>query len=206
MNLPSTARRATPARHPSRLYPCLSGALLLGALGLSPPASAAPMLTLAPSDGALSGAPGKTVGWGFTLTNDADYLVVTAADFPASLSIGQFIDFISPQFFVVGPAPETDTVSQGFDAALMTGVGAFEIDPFAVIGGVAAGLLTLTYDLYAVSPNDPGFDPDTDTLSVGNRLTAEVSVTVVPVPASLLLLLPGLLGLVRRPRPRPVSR
>ncbi|TPW18542.1 MAG: hypothetical protein FD130_178 [Halothiobacillaceae bacterium] len=71
-----------------------------------------------------------------------------------------------------------------------------------------SGQIVLNYDLYAVSPNDPLFDPGTDGLSFGNTLTADASVTVkastppppVPEPQSLLLLAVGLLalGVVRR--------
>jgi hypothetical protein len=195
----SACRRPTPTRS-------LSCVLMVCALGLAAPARAAPILTVTPNDGALYGKPGETVGWGFTLTNDDDYLVVTGVEFlPASLPIGTFVDYLSLKFIVVGPAPESETIFQVFDPdpdpEHTTGLGAFEIDPFATIGSIAAGSLTLTYDLYPVSPNDPNFDPDDYTPSFGNVLSAEVSVQVVPTPSPLLLLLPGLLGLLWRNRP-----
>lgn len=174
--------------------------LLLGGLLPALSAQAGPALTLDPADGALWGNSGQTVGWGFELFNDENYLVVTSAVFPALLSVGTFIDYISAQFLVVGPAPESETVSQAFDPVGMTGLGAFEIDQFAPRGALAAGLLTLTYDLFSRSPNDLGFDPETDTISVGNLLTAQVSVGV-PAPAPVLLVLAGLVPLVRRRRP-----
>ncbi|MBY0484005.1 hypothetical protein, partial [Nitrosomonas sp.] len=40
----------------------------------------------------------------------------------------------------------------------------------------------LTYDLFSRSPLDANFNPDTDTLSNGNVLSATASVTVSPVP------------------------
>ena len=83
--------------------------LLLCGLMLAAPAQAGPILTLIPPDGALQGLPGQTVGWGFELFNDQDYLVVTGADFPASLTIGTFIDYISAQFFVCSAGPRTAT-------------------------------------------------------------------------------------------------
>ena len=34
-----------------------------------------------PANGALTGAPGDVVGWGFTMTNNTDWLIVTQAAF-----------------------------------------------------------------------------------------------------------------------------
>ena len=165
-------------------------------------AQAVPILTLAPSGGAISGTPGATVGWGFTLTNPTDYLVVSSASFIPATPLGTFTDFISAfNFFVVGPAPDSTSVSQIFDALNQTGIGSFAIDAGALVGAVASGQIVLTYDLYSVSPNDLLFNPDTDTLSNGNTLAANASVTVtapisgVPEPASLLLLAAGLIAL-----------
>jgi len=46
-------------------------------------ASATPILTLDPLDGNISGFPGDTVGWGFTIINgsDTDWLIITASLF-----------------------------------------------------------------------------------------------------------------------------
>lgn len=170
---------------------------------------AAPILTLDPPGGAISGTPGATVGWGFTLTNTTDYLVVSSASFIPATPLGAFTDFISAfNFFVVGPAPDSTSVSQAFDAPSQTGIGSFAIDAGALIGAVASGQIILTYDLFSVSPNDPLFDPGADGLSFGNTLAVNASVTVtppttgVPEPESLLLLAAGLIALhgVRRRR------
>ena len=120
---------------------------------------------------AVSGEPGGTVGWGFTLSNDTNFLVVTSASFNSPTSLGIFTDYISqPSNF-------------------------FAIDPNAFIGSLAVGQIELTYDLFSVGPNDSNFNPDTDTLSVGNNLTANASVKV-PEPASILLFAVGLIGLM----------
>ena len=158
-------------------------------------------LTLIPANGMISGRPGQTVGWGFTLTNDTDYLLVTAADFCSDVncfnhpSDGSFTDFIAQfNFIVVGPPPEKSTVSQPFNASLLTGVGSFLVSPSATPGELIAGLIVLTYDLYSVSPNDPNFNPNIDTISTGNLIStdAEVKVSTIPEPGTLLLLLSGL--------------
>lgn len=156
---------------------------------------AAPILTLDPPGGAISGAPGATVGWGFTLTNTTDYLVVSSASFVPATPLGTFTDFSAFNFFVVGPAPESTSLSQAFDAPSQTGVGSFAIGAGALVGAVASGQIVLSYDLYSVSPNNPLFNPDTDTLSVGNTLAVNASVSVVPEPESLLLMVAGLIVL-----------
>lgn len=163
---------------------------------------AGPILTLSPAGGALSGAPGKTVGWGYTLMNDNDYLLVTSAGYVTATPVGAFTDFISGfNFIVVGPPPESTVVSQSFDLLAQTGIGSYLIDTAALIGASSIGVIQLTYDLYSVSPNDPAFDPDQDLVSSGNFLEADASVQVaIPEPSTCPLLACGLIALavVRR--------
>ena len=163
-------------------------------------------VTLDPFDGALSGGPGQTVGWGFTLQNSTDYLLVTAADYITTTPVGTFTDFISGfNFVVVGPSPENVLVSHAFDGAAFTGVGSYRIDGAAPVGALSTGFIQIGYDLYTVSPNDPGFDPGVDFLSSGT-LTAPATIQVtgqaagVPEPSSWVLLALGaaVLPLVRK--------
>lgn len=165
-------------------------------------------LTLQPAGGALSGSPGQTVGWGFSVANATDYLEVTAADYVTVTPIGTFTDFASGfNFIVVGPAPESPVVAQSFDLLLQTGIGAYLIDPGTPVGALSTGVVRLTYDLYTLSPNDPSFDPAKDLVSSGNFLDASASVQVqaqaaagTPEPSTCLLLGCGLLAVaaVRR--------
>jgi hypothetical protein len=181
------------------LITCL---LLVGVL-LGTPVQAIPTLTLDPVGGALSGIPGSTVGWGFTLANDSDYLVVSSAEFTGAGSLGVFTDFIA-QFnsIVVGPSPENTSVSQAFGLNAHTGIGSFAIDAGASVGGTATGFIEISYDLFSVSPNDPNFDPGIDSISFGNTLRSNASVTVtsttgqIPEPNILALLFIGFLPLV----------
>jgi hypothetical protein len=164
-------------------------------------ALAAPTLTLNPSDGTISGQPGQTVGWGFTIQNSADYVVVSEADYDAVTSIGTFADFISTfNFIVVGPPTAnspTDSTSatQVFDPVADTGVGSFQINGGATAGQSAAGNINVHYDLFSVSPNDPSFDPDTDLVASDQVMSAfaQVNVMAVPEPTSLLPLGAGLM-------------
>ena len=188
-------------------------------------ANAGAVLTLIPSNGIIAGNPGTTVGWGFTITNSSDYVVMTGAQFcgngsappfcdPLSPSLGTFTDFTGAQFLLIGPSPESISVTQSFDNAGRTGVGSFSIDSGAVPGSVATGLIELTYDLFSVTPNSPDFNPLTDTISNGNFLTAPAEVDVisaVPEPTSFSLLLiasclPGLRRVGHRQRPAPERR
>ena len=89
-------------------------------LGLSASAlQAVPVFTLDPPGGAVSGTPGSTVGWGFTLSNNTDWLVVTVSAFcvgtghtaadlftaactTAYAAVGTYTDFIATTFSNTG--------------------------------------------------------------------------------------------------------
>lgn len=180
---------------------------------------AAPLLTINP--GGVSGGPGATVGWGFTLTNPTDYLVVTSSSFcaaPVGLpvcnpsTVGSYTDIISSNFFVVGPAPDSTVVTQSFVNGV-SGLGSIQLNFGAILGTVESGTLLVTYDLYSRSPNAPGFDPVADGLQFGQSLTANATITVsssVPEPgtwgsAVLAVVLLASHGRTRRGRNKTVS-
>src|ERR1700730_8316574 len=163
-----------------------------GILWICPIAWGAPLLQLIPPSGTVSGGPGSTVGWGFTLTNNANFVTVSGSDFcegailsPCPHAIGTYTDFIGQfNFIVAGPPPESSIVSQTFNQVTKTGVGSFRINPSALNGSVAAGQIVVTYDLFNLSPNDPAFNPALNTISTGNRLLANARVNVTPEPGS----------------------
>jgi hypothetical protein len=157
--------------------------------------SASPVLTLTPS-GDVSGPPGSTVGWGFTITNDTDYIEITSAqycvnpvNFPVVCNpsmLGIFTDFIS-QFndIIVGPPGGTDpsSVSQSFDPVALTGIGSFAISALDLVNSGDTGQIVLTYNLTSLDPNDP------NAVSLGTDLvlSANASVTAgssVPEPGT----------------------
>src|ERR1035437_4582790 len=182
---------------------CLLSLLVLGlGLGSAPIALAGPMqvdnLTFTLSNnGALSGAPGSTHGWGFELTNTLNYVVITGSGFDATQNAGDVIytDFIGPNFIVVG-APGS-TVAQSFDPVAMLGVGSLAISPSASLGDIVSGQLVLTLDVYSVNPNDLTFDPIADLLASGQQISSNANVIVTPQPQSWLLVLSAIgLGLV----------
>src|SRR5437763_151146 len=111
-------RRSEEGTQMKRLKNWLLGfAAIVVMLGTS--IQAAPTFTLNPVGGAIAGAPGAVVGWGFTITNNMDYLVATAVDFvitPPAPPIGVFTNYLTDfNFIVVGPSPESTSVSQSFD-------------------------------------------------------------------------------------------
>jgi hypothetical protein len=172
------------------LAPLLTSIISLSAL----PMMADPIFTLSPVGGIVVGGAGDTVGWGFTIQNGTDYLVVDEFDFDAITSLGTFTDFSGYNFIVVGPTPESTSVSQAFNSTLFSGVGSFVVNGAATVGQSAAGYINLHYDLFSVDPNDPSFDPDTDTLATDQIISAFAEVEVPETPS--LLSLPLGVGLV----------
>lgn len=181
--------------------------VLLGLLTV--PGAPGATLQLLPGGG-IEGLPGSMVGWGFTLTVDpvddggttiVPWLVVSGADFvpdPGVFPVGVFTPFITNLFQVVGPDPW----SQPFDNTLQTGIGAYAINWFQSPGDRATGEIVLTYDLFRVSPDDPSFNPITDTIANGLTVSAPASVLVTPEPSygAVVLLVALAAGLRRRTR------
>src|ERR1700686_1249537 len=83
--------------------------ILIAGLTLSPAAHGGPIFTLDPPSGGLFGNIGATVGWGFTLSNSTNFLLVDRTDFcvgadatSCPVPLGTYTDFTSSQFIVVG--------------------------------------------------------------------------------------------------------
>lgn len=171
------------------MMPGLGTSLKLVLLGVMAAAvlTAGPVLFLSPS-GAIAGAPGSTVGWGFTLTNDLNWIEVVQAQFcldaplsnPCFNASAQFFDIISnpPNDVIVGPS---GSVSQPYNPGSNMGLGSFNI---AANGSSVSGNILLTYNTFDADPNGGG-----NQIGFNNAISAAASVTVVPEPAAL-----GLVG------------
>ncbi|MBI3408028.1 MAG: Ig-like domain repeat protein [Planctomycetes bacterium] len=169
----------------------------------------APLFTLNPANGALAGEAGTTQGWGFSIDNTTPFwLIINGSAFllptfqgllghgfgiVPSTDFGTYTDFSQFNFIVIAPA---STFTASFTNNPASGVGSFTINPNATPStlpadpalqvpnqqpGMANGAIDLIYSLYSRDPNDPLFDPTTDTL--GNPfekdLLAPASVTIV---------------------------
>ena len=167
----------------------LTAILLAGSA--MPPLCATPSIVLTPVLGNLSGRAGEVVGWGFSITNDVNYIEFNSAQFcvnPIGLpactlpSTGLFTDIIAGfNDIIVGPTGGTvpTTVAQVFDAVANTGVGSFQFSLGALPGQSDIGMLVLSYTITDLDPNDPL----ASNLGKG-VLLANASVSVVPEPAS----------------------
>jgi hypothetical protein len=161
-------------------------------------AMADPTLTLDPPNGAISGLAGTTVGWGFTLTNNTDYLGLDQTQFCLTNALpcfpstmGTYKDLAAPQNLFVGPDPDSTSITQAFDNSLGQGAGSFTINADAA--GTETGFIIFTYDLWT---EDPNIDLDAEFISGSNILSAPASVTVgSPVPEPVTLPLLGLVSI-----------
>lgn len=100
--------------------------------------------------GATSGTPGSTTGWGFTLTNTLNYVVIESSAFGITQNggDGSYTDIIGSEFVVVGSG--SSPIVQAFGESGPTGVGRFAISPSAPIGDVVLGTIVLTTDIFSV--------------------------------------------------------
>jgi MYXO-CTERM domain-containing protein len=176
--------------------------IVLGTVGASA-LMAGPLLTPSPG-GALSGLPGSTVGWGFTLTNDVNWIEVVQAQFCLDVPLGnpcfdaspQFIDIISspPNDVIVGPS---GSASQPYAPLSFMGLGSFIIDPGATLGSSVVGNILLTYNEFDGDPNQGG-----NQIGFNEAISASASVTAaasaVPEPATWGLAAIALAGLGAR--------
>jgi hypothetical protein len=132
---------------------------VLGSIAMGFPALATPILNLTPS-GTVSGLPGSTAGWGYSITNDkADVLLVANSYFCQSgqdplfttctQSLGTYNDFIASNATEIAPG---STASQSFNALASNGVGEYTISGLATAGQTDSGLIVLVYDLFTCDP------------------------------------------------------
>lgn len=150
-------------------------------------------LTLIPITGTVEGAPGDTVGWGYTITNNsAFFLVLDQSVFCGpggdpmfndcsspyngvtqfGPSLGTYTDYIAPQGIEIAAGGSS---MQNFDSTAMTGIGAYMIDA-APAGSVDLGNIFLVYDEYTADPFMGGtFVDETESFA-----TAEVIVAPEP--------------------------
>jgi hypothetical protein len=115
---------------------------------------------------------------------------------------GVFTDLLSPRLttFISGPAPgASPSVTEAFSLINGTGLASFTVANGVPLGTLINGTILVDYDLFSVSPNDPGFDPGVHYLQSGETISLDASISVVPAgptgdipePSSALLVLGG---------------
>jgi len=188
-----------------------SAALFLLAC-LAPAARAGAIVALDPVDGVISGAPGGTVGWGFTVTNGANWISIDSVSIenetsPLGGASGGFTSYMDLLGGLTnGVTPPNQMWSLVFSPGSPgTGIGQYAIDASTPLGASDSGDFVIFYDEFSGDPSTCG-SCFVDTLQMfdsgGNppAFTINVAVTSVPEPASALLVLAaGIVALARRP-------
>ena len=194
----------------TRSFILLAAAILL----LVAPGLRADTVTFAtiPANGNISGPPGSTVGWGFTLTNNSttmwfDPLSISANVFTNGSPLAIFgFPVLDPQGMTVAgetPSVTVDYTLNTMDPTMSTGLYQFTWDPGAPVGSMNSGTFDINGLFCSTDPNSPSFDPNS--CGAPFDLTAPYSVTAsgamgVPEPATVLLLASGLVVVLPRRR------
>jgi len=168
----------------------------VAALTFAPAAWASAVMSLDPVDGVVSGSPGDTVGWGFTVTNGTNWISIDSVSIenetsPLGGTTGGFtsyMDLLGGSQNGVTPPNQTWTLpfSPGSPG---TGVGQYVIDPSTPPGASDSGDFVIFYDEFSDDPNTCG-SCFLDTLqlfdSTGNppAFTIDVAVSTTPEPAT----------------------
>jgi len=150
-------------------------------------------LTLIPASGNVSGPPGSTVGWGYTITNNtAEWIQtmnVSADPFQHGTPDATIFDFpaVAPDSFVTLDFSLVGNASCAFPPC-----GLYELiwDSTAPLGFKNSGAFIVSSDFFSAQPGTPGA---TDLGSAPDAsATYSATVSGVPEPSSLFLLISGL--------------
>jgi hypothetical protein len=142
-----------------------------------------------PGDGNVSGPPGSTVGWGYTITNDSTtYWLVTSG-----LGSDPFLDGTPSLIFDFPDLAPGATVTVNFDPSIPAGLLEFTWDAAAPFGFANSG----NFDLSAQWWNGGPLNGGSFVMDAPDALASySVSVTSTPEPPAYLLLLSSLIVLV----------
>src|SRR5262249_52181917 len=108
---------------------------------------------LSPADGLLVGGAGTSVGWGFTISTDSDYVTIQSISFGDLTPIGIFSTPGLPSYAASVGAPITTPWIQAL-AGLQYDISFLALPPASTFG-----VMTLVYDTYSDSDltNQIGF-------------------------------------------------
>jgi hypothetical protein len=173
--------------------------------------ASASYITIA-NGGIVTGSPGDTVGWGFTIHNDSgEWMTIwdvqarnetspLGPGAPPQTGFENYADINGgPTDFAIPPGQDW---TQSFSVAAFTGLGAYAIDPGILFGAEDQGTFYITYQLYDGDPtvsttNSVGGLTQllTDT---GAAPTFEIDVQNAPEPSATVLVGAGCLLILLR--------
>lgn len=164
-------------------------------LALSAAYAANVQFEVLPSDGAVQGPAGSTIGWGYQITNPDNSLYWIATD----LESGSFGHATITSLFDFPEIAPNSSVEESFSAGL-TGLFQLSWDASAPVGTTNQGVFTLSGDWYFGDPLNGGtFVGTGQAVEVSYLATVSDSGTgapVVPEPGTRGLVLVGLLSLL----------
>jgi hypothetical protein len=146
-----------------------------------------PAATLTLTPATISGAPGTTTGWSYSLDNDtANWIVINSVvDSGFNPAFGTFTEYAASNFNVVAPGT---IFSETFNLSLLQGFGQFDIAPGATIGDFSIGSFLVGFDTYSSDPLVDGGIGFISGLGTFDISFARVdAVDPVPEPATLAL-------------------
>ena len=153
---------------------------------------------------AITGAPGDTIGWGFTLdwSSPTNWISVTssALTFETNPTLGAYTDFIALQG---GPEPfhalaPNTSWSEMFDEVTQQGIGSYAIDPGAVPFSQNSGFIRVFYDIFDGNPSLGGAQIGSSEASRPFDVRITEPIAAVPEPSTLRLSLVLVLLLLLR--------
>jgi hypothetical protein len=196
--------------------------LLFAAALLAVAGRATPTFAFDGAGGALTGAAGSTVGWGFTVTDSTEFVLIQETAFcqvtviqvsqitTANCAPTSVYDDFSGNIPIIGPSPDTSPLTEHFNAGTMAGFGSFTIASNA-LPGTTNGQIVIVYDTFST---DPFIDPNAIELvnegiiagnaaadSPSSPLIASITVTgavQTPEPGGLILIGLGLAGIAMK--------
>ena len=180
----------------------------------APCARAAVIFTLNPVDGVVSGNPGDTVGWGFTLTTGSTWVAIDSVSIenetsPVSGTNGGFTSYMD----VLGglsdgvTPPNSNWTLPFATGSPGQGVGAYAIDAGTPAGASDSGDFVIFYDEFSDNPNTCGscfldtqqiFDSNGDPPAFTINVATQSSNVPEPASAWLALMTISAVGWARR--------